>query len=105
MSVFELSNSGSGRREENEQEVDEEDGDKRNTTPDPEDVGLETGVSGAGVDEVRRSVADSEVEEPVGRGGKGHLLKKGKRVSTIWAEMKRDGNAPLHGWRWGRSHQ
>ena len=39
--------------------------------PDEEHLGLEAGVAGAGVDEVRRRVADAEVPEPVASGGQG----------------------------------
>jgi hypothetical protein len=47
----------------------EEDTDEAASAPDEEDLGTEVGVARSVVDHVGRSIADSEVEEPVGGGG------------------------------------
>jgi hypothetical protein len=55
-------------------EVDEGDADEAEAAPDEEDLGLQVGVAGAGVDHVRGGVGDGPVEQPVGCGGHGEGL-------------------------------
>jgi len=58
-------------------EVGEEETEDTTSSPDPEYVRLETSRTGYVVDEVRSSVTDREIEEPVRSGRHGHLLSSG----------------------------
>lgn len=49
-------------------------GDHRVILTDVEDIGAKTSVAFASVNHVGSSVANTEVEEPVGGGGEGHSL-------------------------------
>jgi hypothetical protein len=49
-------------------------GDDTASAPDPKDVGLESGVASASVDEVGGCVTNREVEEPLRSGGQTHAL-------------------------------
>jgi hypothetical protein len=55
-------------------EVDEGNADEAEAAPDEEDLGLQVGVAGAGVDHVRCGVGDGPVEQPIGCGGHGKGL-------------------------------
>lgn len=77
-------------------EVNEDETDATEATPDEEHLRLEVGVAGAGVDHVGGGVGDGPVQEPVGGGGDGETLGTGLEGEEFTGDDPGDG-APRAG--------
>jgi hypothetical protein len=74
-----------------DEEVDENETDATEATPDEEHLSLEVGVAGAGVDHVGGGVGDGPVQEPVGGGGDGETLGTGLEGEEFTGDDPGDG--------------